>query len=45
MDIPDEPSQPTPNDDRLGMNETISRRDFVNGALVAVAGMLVDFRN
>src|SRR6478672_545275 len=44
MDIPDGPSQPTPNDDRLGMNEPISRRDFVNGALVAGAGMLLNGR-
>jgi len=44
MDVPDEPSQPTPNDARLGMNESISRRDFVNGALVAGAGMLLNSR-
>jgi spermidine dehydrogenase len=28
-------------DDRLGMNEPISRRDFVNGALLAGAGLLL----
>ena len=28
-------------DDRLGMNEPISRRDFVNGTLLAGAGMLL----
>jgi spermidine dehydrogenase len=28
-------------DDRLGMNEPISRRDFVNGALIAGAGVLL----
>jgi spermidine dehydrogenase len=28
-------------DDRLGMNEPISRRDFVNGTLVAGAGLLL----
>jgi spermidine dehydrogenase len=28
-------------DDRLGMNEPISRRDFVNGALLAGAGLLI----
>jgi spermidine dehydrogenase len=30
-----------PNDDRLGMNEPITRRDFVNATLVAGAGMLL----
>jgi spermidine dehydrogenase len=30
------------NDDRLGMNEPISRRDFINGALLAGAGLLLD---
>jgi spermidine dehydrogenase len=47
MNIPDEPTDstlPAPNDDRLGMNEPISRRDFVNGALVAGAGMLLNGR-
>ncbi|MGH7604989.1 MAG: NAD(P)-binding protein [Gemmatimonadaceae bacterium] len=29
------------NDDRLGMNEPISRRDFVNGSLLAGAGLLL----
>ena len=29
-------------DDRLGMSEPISRRDFVNGALLAGAGVLVN---
>jgi spermidine dehydrogenase len=28
-------------DDRLGMNEPISRRDFLNGALLASAGLLL----
>src|SRR5690349_1649772 len=28
-------------DDRLGMHEPISRRDFVNGTLAAGAGMLL----
>jgi spermidine dehydrogenase len=31
-------------DDRLGMNEPISRRDFVNGALLAGAGLLLPGR-
>jgi spermidine dehydrogenase len=30
--------------DRLGMNEPISRRDFINGTLVAGAGLLLDGR-
>ena len=30
-----------PRDDRLGMNEPISRRDFVNGTLVAGAGLFL----
>ena len=29
------------NDDRLGLNEPISRRDFLNGTLVAGAGLLL----
>ena len=44
MDAPDDSTRPAPNDDRLGMNEPISRRDFVNGALVAGAGMLLSGR-
>ena len=44
MDVPDDSVRHTPNDDRLGMNEPISRRDFVNGALVAGAGMLLNGR-
>ena len=32
---------PSPHDDRLGMNEPITRRDFVNATLVAGAGMLL----
>ena len=44
MDVPDDCPQPAPNDDRLGMHESISRRDFVNGALVAGAGMLLNGR-
>src|SRR5438105_4763779 len=32
---------PTRHDDRLGMNESISRRDFLNGTLVAGAGLLL----
>src|SRR6476619_7062509 len=41
MAIPDDPDTTRPNDDRLGMNEPISRRDFVNGTLVAGAGFLM----
>jgi spermidine dehydrogenase len=41
MDLPNEHDSPKPHDDRLGMNEPISRRDFVNGALVAGAGLLL----
>jgi spermidine dehydrogenase len=35
---------PNGKDERLGMNEPISRRDFVNGTLVAGAGMLLGGR-
>jgi len=41
MDGPDESTPARGLDDRLGMNEPISRRDFVNGALLASAGMLL----
>jgi len=41
MDVRDHLSSPAPDDDRLGMNEPISRRDFVNGALLAGAGLLL----
>ena len=44
MNLPDEHAHPSPNDHRLGMNESISRRDFVNGTLVAAAGMLLNGR-
>ena len=40
MDVPNDHDSPKPNDDRLGMNEPISRRDFVNGTLLAGAGLL-----
>jgi spermidine dehydrogenase len=38
MDTPRDTSH-GPQDDRLGMNEPISRRDFVNGAVAAGAGL------
>ena len=44
MNLPDEHAHPSPNDHRLGMNEPISRRDFVTGTLVAAAGMLLNGR-
>jgi len=44
MDMPDDSARVTPNDERLGMTEPISRRDFVNGALVAGAGLLLNGR-
>ncbi len=44
MDIPIDPTASRPNDDRLGLHEPITRRDFVNGALVAGAGLLLSGR-
>jgi len=41
MTARDDSDAPRPRDDRLGMNEPISRRDFVNGTLVAGAGLLL----
>ena len=38
MDAPHGSDPPNSHDDRLGMNEAISRRDFLNGTLVAGAG-------
>src|SRR5687767_3793391 len=40
MDAPRNSTSPDRQDDRLGMNEPISRRDFLNGTLVAGAGLL-----
>lgn len=44
MDIPNDPATNRPNDNRLGMHEPITRRDFVNGALVAGAGLMLSGR-
>ena len=44
MDTPRKPIVPPRQDDRLGMNESISRRDFVNGTLVAGAGLVLHGR-
>jgi spermidine dehydrogenase len=41
MDAARDPAPPKRRDDRLGMNEPISRRDFINGTLVASAGLLL----
>ena len=44
MDTPRKPTTPPRQDERLGMNEPISRRDFVNGTLAAGAGLLLHGR-
>ena len=44
MDTPRKPTTPPRQDDRLGMNEAISRRDFVNGTLIAGAGLALHGR-
>ena len=41
MDVPRDAAAHDHHDDRLGMNEPISRRDFLNGTLVAGAGLLL----
>jgi len=41
MDAPPSPPSQNHGDDRLGMNEPISRRDFLNGAFLAGAGLLL----
>jgi spermidine dehydrogenase len=41
MDAPGDPTAHNRDDDRLGMDEPISRRDFLNGTLLAGAGLLV----
>jgi spermidine dehydrogenase len=41
MDAPHDPVSHNCQDDRLGMSEPISRRDFVNGALLTGAGVLL----
>jgi spermidine dehydrogenase len=45
VDAPDNPKTPNSRDDRLGMNESISRRDFVEGTLLAGAGLLLHGRS
>src|SRR5438874_10159190 len=40
MDAPHHPTN-SQRDDRLGLNDPISRRDFLNGALLASAGLLL----
>ena len=44
MDASNEPGLPNAHDESLGMSEPISRRDFVNGALLAGAGALLNRR-
>src|SRR5690348_10259738 len=44
MDAPRDSDPPRRNDDRLGMNQPISRRDFVNGTLLTGAGLLLGSR-
>jgi spermidine dehydrogenase len=41
MDASPNPTSPNRNADRLGVNEPISRRDFLNGTLVMGAGLLL----
>lgn len=41
MDVPNRSVSHNCEEDRLGMSEPISRRDFVNGALLAGAGVLL----
>jgi spermidine dehydrogenase len=41
MDVPPNHSSRSQQDDRLGMNEPVSRRDFLNGALLVGAGILL----
>ena len=41
MEAPRNPASHNHDDDRLGLNEPISRRDFLNGALFASAGILL----
>ncbi len=44
MDTPTDDQTPRPSDERLGMHEPMARRDFINGALVAGAGLLLNGR-
>ncbi|HKN67907.1 MAG TPA: FAD/NAD(P)-binding protein, partial [Gemmatimonadaceae bacterium] len=44
MDTPRKPATAPRQDERLGMNEPISRRDFVNGTLAAGAGLVLHGR-
>ena len=39
MTDPHDHDSPRPGDERLGMNEPVSRRDFINGSLAAGAGL------
>ena len=44
MDVPPNRGSKSADDDRLGMNQPITRRDFLNGALLAGAGLYLNGR-